>query len=242
MVEWFVCGNFRKKREIEMTNLTPLYGILDQYIPREAVETIVECGARDCRETIALASRFPNAVIYTYECNPATLPQCRKAVKGYRNIHLIEKAVGNVDGKVTFYPTNIRSKTCWAQGNPGASSLFRTSGKYPLETFCQDEIEVLSERLETLIERKHIRAIDLLWMDIQGAELMALEGLGNYLSRVKIIQAEVMFFEIYTGQPLWEEIRTFLDSREFTYLGAIDANPFFADAVFVNNTLSRLDH
>ena len=45
-----------------------------------AVRVILEVGARDCAETLDFHRAYPDAAIYAFECNPATLPLCRRAV------------------------------------------------------------------------------------------------------------------------------------------------------------------
>lgn len=64
-----------------------------------AAEVILEVGARDCTETLDFHSAYPDAAIFAFECNPATLPLCRRAVEGKSKIHLIEKAVTDQDRK-----------------------------------------------------------------------------------------------------------------------------------------------
>jgi hypothetical protein len=64
--------------------------------------TIVDIGARDCKETFLFDKFFPNSKIYAFECNPATLPICRETTAGHLNLTLIEKAVTDVDGRSRF--------------------------------------------------------------------------------------------------------------------------------------------
>ena len=52
-------------------------------------------------------------------------------------------------------------------------------------------------------------------MDIQGAELLALKGLGEYIDRVKIVHTEVLFLELYKNQPLYNDTKKFLNSNGF---------------------------
>jgi FkbM family methyltransferase len=199
------------------------------------VRIILEVGARDCAETLEFQKAFPQADIYTFECNPATLPLCRHAVQGISKIHLIEKAVTDHDGPVTFFPIDQeRTVTGQVDGNPGASSLFLASPDYPEERYIQHEIVVEATSLETFFIQNNIRAIDLVWMDIQGAELLAFRGMGERVRALKLIHVEVEFFEIYQGQPLFPELRAYLTKKGFTFLGFTVYSKFSADAVFVN--------
>lgn len=216
-------------------NLNRFLRIVSETIGSDTVRTVFELGARDGAETIMFGERFPAARIFAFECNPATLEQCRRAVAGRENVKLVEKAVCDRNGDVPFYPINPeRSITTWRDGNPGASSQFKASGKYPVELYVQDEITVPSTTLESFIEQNSIPPADLLWMDIQGAELLALKGMGKYLERVRIIHTEVEFLEIYQGQPLFKEVKTYLNAQGFRLIEFTNLEQYSGDAVFIN--------
>ena len=44
------------------------------------VDNLIELGARDCSESVYFSKSLPNAKIYSFECNPDTLPICRKKI------------------------------------------------------------------------------------------------------------------------------------------------------------------
>lgn len=200
-------------------------------------EVILEVGSRDGRDALAFAKAHPKARVYFFECNPATLPLCRE-VEGLReNLRLVEKAVSNRNGKVQFYPIDPElTETTWTDGNPGASSLFRASGKYPVERYVQSQIEVDSTRLDTFLHDAGLSRVDLLWMDVQGAEKMVCEGLGKRLRDVRVMHAEVEFMEIYSGQPLFPDLKRFLKRAGFVLVGFTHLGLYSADAVFVNRS------
>jgi FkbM family methyltransferase len=215
--------------------LLTLLEFVDRTLGLDSIETIVETGARDCSETAEFSRRLPDASIYAFECNPSTLPVCRSVVENLSNATLIEKAVSDQDGVMPFYPIDQNlTDTEWADGNPGASSLFKASGKYPLEHYVQNEIMVNATTLGTFLKERRIPHVDLLWMDIQGAELMALKGLGEQLQNVKVIHTELEFFEIYSGQPLFADIKRFLNRRGFRLAAFTSLGPYSADAIFLN--------
>ena len=214
--------------------------VADFLLGREAVGSIVEVGARDCAETLDFHRVYSGARILAFECNPATLPACRQAVAGLERVKLIEKAVSDRPGSVSFFPTDPeRTRTQEAGGNPGASSLFRATGEYPLETYVQNEITVEATTLARVMHDEGVGTIDLLWMDIQGAELLALKGLDARLDDVSLIHLEVEFFPIYEGQPLFGDLHRFLRGRGFTLLGFTSYSRFAADAVYAKRGLLR---
>jgi FkbM family methyltransferase len=216
-------------------NLERFANVARRALGAETVRTIVEVGARDCRETLGFHALFPQAAIFAFECNPATLPQCRGAVRGLANVTLVEQAVSDKSGPASFFAIDQQqTKTGIAGGNPGASSLLRASGNYELETYVQREVAVTATTLAEFMAERKLTGIDLLWMDIQGAELMALKGLGSRLEDVSMIHLETEFIEIYRGQPLFPELRDFLQSRGFSFMGFTVYSRHSADAVFAN--------
>jgi FkbM family methyltransferase len=201
----------------------------------QPVKTIVEIGARDCAETLDFEAAFPQARIVAFECNPATLPVCREAVRGHARVKLIEKAVSDRSGRVSFFPTDpARTVTKHANGNPGASSLFRAAPGYPHETYVQNEISVEATTLAEVMQAEAIAQIDLLWMDIQGAELLALKGLREKIAAVTLIHLEVEFLPIYAGQPLFDEVHDHLRRNGFRLLGFTSYSRYAADAVYAS--------
>jgi FkbM family methyltransferase len=209
------------------------------------VQSIIEVGARDCNETLLFFENYPKAQIFTFECNPATLPICRDKVQGKFRVTLTEKAVSDKNGQINFYSIDPeKTETTWLDGNPGASSLFKASGGYHLEKYVQDKVIVDTTRLDTFLSTNSIKAVDVLWMDIQGAELMALKGLGSSIELVKVIHTEVEFSEIYKGQPLFEDIKEFLLANNFCMAGFSAQSQFSGDAIFLNQSFfskERLD-
>jgi FkbM family methyltransferase len=77
-----------------------------------------------------------------------------------------------------------------------------------------------SERLQThrLDDIHEARYTDFLKLDVQGAELMILENAKETLRHASVIQCEVEFVELYTGQPLMADIDSFLRSQGFSFL------------------------
>jgi FkbM family methyltransferase len=198
------------------------------------VRVVFDVGARDCAESTEFAAAFPAATVYAFECNPATLPLCRMAVAAQPRIRLTEKAAADSAGRLAFYAIDPeRSVGGIVGGNHGASSMFEATGTYPEETYVQKRIEVESIRLDRFCTDQGIGAIDILWMDVQGAETRVLDGLGEMLARVSLVHMEVEFFEIYAGQALFPEVDRRLRERGFRLAGFTSYSQYAADALYV---------
>jgi FkbM family methyltransferase len=212
------------------------------YIKNKDEEYIIfDIGSRDCKQSIEFYHMFPNSKIYAFECNPNTLEICKNNIIEYSDrITLVEGAVCDYDGSITFYPINQeKTKTTWADGNPGASSLFKSNGTYIHEKYVQDEIVTNCHRLDTIIQKYNIPRVDIIWMDLQGAELLALKSLGSYLDIVKYIHTEVSYKEIYTGQVMYNELNEFIVSHNFILKNNITHNGWQEDAIYVRENILK---
>ena len=78
-----------------------------------------------------------------------------------------------------------------------------------------DSVKLRSVTLKTVIEREGIDLADYdtLIMDVQGAELLALKGLGELLARFRWIRAEAADYELYQGCCQLQDLDDYLLPR-----------------------------
>ena len=65
------------------------------------------------------------------------------------------------------------------------------------------------------MQKYGIPKVDIIWMDLQGAELLALKGLGDFIKDLIYIHTEVSYKEMYTGQVMYNELNNFITSNGF---------------------------
>ena len=216
-----------------------------RYIPDKSQEYIIfDVGSRDCVQSIEFYHKFPNSKIYAFECNPNTLQICKENIQPYVDrITLIEGAVCDYDGEITFYPINQeKTITSWIDGNPGASSIFRSNGEYNVETYVQDEITTNCHRIDSIMQKYNIPKVDIVWMDLQGAELLAFKGMGQALDNVRYIHTEVSHRAMYTGQVMFNELNDFILSKNFNIKNKISGNGWQEDIIYEkNSTINQFD-
>jgi len=206
-----------------------------QYIPQlTAPYVIFDIGARDCEQSIEFYQQFPQAKIYSFECNPNTLPLCRKNIEPYQDrIQLIEGAVTDYDGTITFYPIDQeKTVTTWQDGNPGASSIYKANGTYEVEQYVQYAIDASCHRLDTVMTANGIERVDIIWMDLQGAELLALRSLGDRIHQVRYVYTEISHRPIYDGQVLFDELHRFMLENGFELLNRLTLRGWQEDAIY----------
>ena len=81
-----------------------------------------------------------------------------------------------------------------------------------------DKKKVNIKRFDEIINILKLNKRILVKLDVQGYELEALKGFGEYLSYVDYILTEVSFQEVYKNQPFANEIINFLEKKNFTII------------------------
>jgi FkbM family methyltransferase len=77
---------------------------------------------------------------------------------------------------------------------------------------------ILSRTLDSLAIEGDLEEIDLLKIDVQGAEHLVLLGGNNVLKSCKFIWVELSFKPLYVGSSVFPEIYSFLEERNFVLL------------------------
>ena len=124
---------------------------------------------------------------------------------------LIEAVISDKDKEpVEFHIIYSKDKS-----NRGVSSIL--DRKKDKNFIKERSVKTLTKTVDTLLTENNIESssIDLLVMDIQGAELNALRGALNLLPHLKAICTEVSWYDTYVGQPDVKQIDDFLNSHGF---------------------------
>ena len=148
-------------------------------------------------------------------------------------------ALCGTDGHVVFHKIDRRrAVTTWADGNPGASSLFRASGAYDgIEKYVQTPIAVRGATAAGLIDSNEVPSPDFIWIDVQGAEGLVLAGFGSRLADVKAIYVELSLREMYEGQAMAPEVVARL-RENFRWHSVLHHGSWQFDALFISRNYS----
>lgn len=153
--------------------------------------TILELGSYDGGDGYRFRKAFPDALIVSVEADPDRF-QIVDANLHDSRIRVHHLAVCDSDGSIDWYPATIEGKA------HGQGSLFRHSDKYRRKfSFVHQSsqpVTVAAKRLDTLCRDEGIKKIDLLHMDIEGAERLALIGLGDIRPSIIYLEMRDNFF------------------------------------------------
>lgn len=120
---------------------------------------IIDCGANIGLATIYFKWLYPNSEIHAFEPDAETFNMLKRNVENnnYNDVYLYNAAVSDFNGTLDFYIDKSR---------PGSLVMSTIYDRLP-----KDKIEVESISLSDFIEKKlQNRQVDLLKMDIEGAE------------------------------------------------------------------------
>lgn len=166
--------------------------------------TIVDCGAHIGTVALQYYARFPRAQIFAVEPDPATCARLRLNVRAAKNITVVQAAVAGSTGEAAFN----QSRHSWTSSlAPGFASGSTGAAR------------VLSMTLSALFDDCGLDTVDLLKLDIEGAELSAL-GDHAGVARVHAIVAEVHY-----------DLGAFAEDDLLALLGGFDVRltPYSAD-------------
>lgn len=221
-------------------SLTNFYNAIDSRYPNpDDVLVIFDIGSLHCLESVEFSKKYKNAKIFAFEANTESYKVCLDNTKNIENIIVINKCVNNYDGECTFYPINPeKTITIWFDGNRGASSLFKSNGAADhIEKYVQDEVKMPCLKLETFCLENNINKIDAIWMDLQGAELLALKGLEDFLNTIEVIQTELEINPMYENQCLYKDVDLYLINKNFELINGNTNTTFGSNFVYVKKNI-----
>lgn len=185
--------------------------------------TILDIGACEAEDSIRYARRFPHARIFAFEPLPENQQLIRANLREHLtdSVELVPVALAEKTGTATFHVSSGRPKESitdkqWNYGNKSSSLLPPAAGDpmYGWVEFNQT-ITVPTATLEDFCRERGIGRIDFIHMDVQGAELLVLEGAGPKLGDVTALWLEVADVPQYQGQPLRRQVGDFMRARGF---------------------------
>ncbi len=196
---------------------------------------ILDVGANRGDYTSRFCTLFPEASVYCFEPTPDVYKALRERFADDGRVQVFELAVSDVDESVFF---NIGSDPAW-------NSLLDT-GASGMAPHPKRSIEVRATRLDTFARNQDLESIDLLKLDIQGAELRALRGALGLLAagRISTVLLEVNFAELYAKQADFQSLSRLMFDNNYWMQGIYQAAMSSgvlrsADVVFAHSRLDK---
>lgn len=210
---------------IQSTALETQEKLLKTILKNDENIILFDIGACEGESSIRYARLFPNAKIYTFEPLPSNFELVKKNIEEYKanTINPFQLCLSNTIGETTFYvssgkPENANDNN-WDYGNKSSSMLAPAKTK-EVHSWLKFEntITVQTSTLKQFCNDNKIKSIDFIHMDVQGAELMVLQGTQELIQHINMIWLEVEAVELYKNQPLKDDIENFMLTNGFLKL------------------------
>jgi FkbM family methyltransferase len=212
-----------------------LLGAQLHILGRDLALIIVDAGAQHGHTTEEYLGAFPNCRVIAREPESANHAAAKIRLAPFTDrVELLRVGLSDANGAADLHLTS----------HSGAHSLLQVGDMRhydePVAILSPERIETVT--LDRLCASCNIDILDILKMDIQGGELMALRGAEGMLARgvIRLITLEVLFQPLYRLQPTFWDLQQHLERFGYAFQGLYDvqyhdANPAvlrWADAIF----------
>jgi 2-O-methyltransferase len=173
---------------------------------------IIEAGAFDGQDTKRFLNAWSNCKIFAFEPVPNLADRLSKLFDGEERVSVIEKSlVGGISRDVTMYTFQMDSVP------NGSSSILQPTGHLDRQPTIDlaKTIQVTGVTLDEWAESEGVGAVDILWLDLQGAELDVLRSANSLLSRTHIVHVEISDEPLYLGAAVKQQVIDFLHTKGF---------------------------
>ena len=163
------------------------------------------------------------------EANPELFLDLEENVTQFINQKVIQALLSNKDDEIVNFKIS---------SNDGASSSIFSFGNYKnihKNIKMVKTINLKTLKFDTIIKnyKININEYNFWTIDLQGSELLALEGAKESLKSCKFIYVEVSKKEIYEGGAKWSDLNDFLIKNNFSL--AWEPEEVHTDVLYIKN-------
>lgn len=173
---------------------------------------IYDIGANKGDWTANMKQHFPDASYELFEANIDNLPELMPF-----NPHIVLLGNQNKDA-VPFYKT-------LCPFNTGNSMFLEVTNYFGTTNYIIDHLPMST--LDSFIIEKSLKLPDFVKLDVQGAELVILDGMVNTLPHVKYFQIEVSLHRWNKDAPMAEEIITYMASKGYYMIDILEIHMLY---------------
>ena len=178
---------------------------------------------------------LPRAEFHCFEPDPTLGQALENKFAGNPRVRVVQAALGDVPGKAKF---NINVSRPTNSLLPSSESL-----QPDLKQLCQlvEQVEVEVITIDEYCRMNSIERVDVIKLDLQGYDYLALKGAAATLDKARVVLVEVLFEEIYKGCHCFPDILNLMSPQGFKlhtlcglHYGEAD-ELLWADAIFVKS-------
>jgi len=184
------------------------------------INGVLHVGAHKCEEQEVYDYCKVGEVIWI-EGNPKLCEEMQKLFKNVYQALISDKDDEEVDFMIT---NNLQSSSIL--------DLHQHKLEHP-DVYEIERIKLKTITLNTFLKSINNPKFNFINLDIQGVELYALKGMGEFLNKVQYIYTEVNMKELYKNNPLIYEIDEYLSLKGFKRVETNMTHHGWGDAFYI---------
>lgn len=206
-----------------------------RHLPRLNYRYVIDAGANRGSFTDAFLRLHRPQRVVLVEAIPELAENLRARYAGDPRISVVAAALSDRSGDAQFEINRSEASSSLLPIDP------RNSEWFARDLSVARSIQVPTITLPELMGREGLQTVDLLKLDLQGAERLVLTGAAEVLDRVQVIYTEIFFEQLYAGAWLFWNMNEFLSHRGFKLCGLSNiVHASDGDLVQANATFRKL--
>jgi FkbM family methyltransferase len=187
--------------------------------------TVFDVGANVGQSAKTYRRLYPQAEIWSFEPFPVTYQQLRRSLDDER-----------------FHPTALALSDCVSKAELNIGAVSITNSLLRRESDTGKAIEVQTDTIDHFCRAHDISNIDILKVDVEGAEDRVFRGARGMFSRraIRSIFVEVYFHPVYEGMSTFWDLHGQLNSFGFGLCGLYSLNSAHDGLLSFGNALYLL--
>ena len=179
--------------------------------------TLIDVGSHHGEYILSIKKNFYVKDIYGFEPSPITFKILRKNLINFNEIKIYNFGISDSSGN-SVLNQNVETSSSSINYLNKNSKYYKK--KYLLFNFLNlkpvtNPINIRTIRLENFINEKKIHKIDLLKVDTEGYEFEVIKGLGENISKIKLIHLEHHFDDMIIKNYKFSDIHNYLKKKNF---------------------------
>jgi FkbM family methyltransferase len=220
-----------------------------QSIVKAEEPVILDVGAHHGESVAYLKTLFPKASIYSLEPDPDSFDVL--SASNIEGVSYFNLALSDTDGTASFYRNKISHTNSLFKVNLNSRDSIGIASATAINDTqyfggFNEEIKATIMRLDSFTKQHSIDQVDLLKIDVQGAEYRVLNGGRETLQNTKAVVVEIIFFDYYEHQTAFMDIEKILSPLGFQLfsISEISNNPMngrtdWAEVVYLNKNITK---
>ena len=217
-----------------------------RHVVRGGAPVVLDVGAHIGQSNHLFRRLFPAATIWSFEPDPESFAALSAAVDPTLPGGCVRLALADRDGTAAFHRNPIghtSSLLARSEASRDSIDLARARAEGRGSALPVDRIEVPVGRLDGWCDAQGITAVDLLKIDVQGAEVAVLSGAAGVLDRTVTVAVEISFFDLYERSSSFLDVESLLGPHGLGLyaLAEVSDNPMNGRTDWVTAIYTRAD-